>query len=452
MPKRRVRKLDAALLCIACTVLSLYAADQPPIPAAEFAARRAALRARIGNGIVVLFGTGEPAGSEAFHTFHQESNFLYLTGYDVPGARLVIAPFVSGEVSTKGSSGFTEILYIPPRDPASEVWTGPQLDPHDAATAPRLGIASVRSTKEFEKDLREFARRAGKIYTKQPDRHAAEDETAPERARLERIKRITGKNSLGSIDAELTPLRQIKSANEQALIRGAVDCTLKAHREAGRALKPGLREYQITALMKYVMEREGCTVTGFDPIVGSGPRSTILHYIRGEGGISDGDLVVLDVGGEYRDYSADITRTLPANGKFTSRQREIYEIVLAAQNAVLKAVRPGARLYGPGDSLHNIARAYLDSHGKDRKGDSLGKYFTHGIGHQVGLDVHDAEDRSQPLKEGMVIAIEPGLYLPEENIGVRIEDNVLVTRDGGEFLSGSLPRTVEAIEQWMAGN
>jgi Xaa-Pro aminopeptidase len=445
------RKLAAALLSIVCTALSLSATDQPPIPASEYAGRRAALRARIGNAMVVLFGAGEPVGSEAFHTFHQDSDFLYLTGHDVPGAMLVIAPFAVGEMSRNGKSGFTEILYIPPRDPAAEVWTGPRLDPEDPATAVRLGIGAVRSTKEFEKDLRELSRQAVKIYTKQPDRHAVEDETAQERARLERIKRITGKNSFGSIDAELTPQRQIKSANEQALIRGAVDCTLKAHREAGRALQPGLREYQVAALMKYVMEREGCTVTGFDPIVASGPRTTILHYIRGEGSIADGDVVVLDVGGEYRDYSADITRTLPANGKFTSRQREIYEVVLGAQNAVLKAVRPGARLYGPGDSLHNIARAYLDSHGKDRKGDSLGKYFTHGIGHQVGLDVHDAEDRSEPLKEGMVIAIEPGLYLPEESLGVRIEDNVLVTKDGGELLSGSLPRTVEAIEQWMAG-
>jgi Xaa-Pro aminopeptidase len=441
----------AALICLGGAFHAIYAADQPPIPLSEYAARRAALRARIGDGMAVLFGNSEPAGSEAFHTFHQESNFLYLTGHDLPGAMLLIVPFAVGGGGEKGGSGFTEILYIPPRDRAAEVWTGPQLDPDEATTAARLGIASVRSTREFATDLERLAKRVSKIYTKQPSPHAAEDESAPERARLEKLRKLTRKNNFGSIEAELTPLRQIKSANELALIRGAVDCTLKAHYEAGRALKPGLREYQVAALMKYVMEREGCTVTGFDPIVGSGPRSTILHYIRGEGSVSDGDLVVLDVGGEYRDYSADITRTLPANGKFTPRQREIYEIVLGAQNAVLNAVRPGARLYGAGDSLHNIARSYLDSHGKDQKGESLGQYFTHGIGHQVGLDVHDAEDRRGALKEGMVIAIEPGLYLPEENIGVRIEDNVLVTKDGGELLSGALPRTVEAVEQWMAG-
>src|SRR5689334_1190676 len=265
MPKaKRHKPIAAAFLTIACAALFVSAAEQPAIPMSEYAARRAALRARIGGGIVVLFGNGEPAGSEAFHSFHQESNFLYLTGYDVPGAMLLMAPFASG-----GKAGFTEILYIPPRDPAGEVWTGPQLDPDDPATAARLGVAQVRSGKEFEKDLREIARGAGKIYTRQPDRHAAEDESALERARLERIRRITGKNNFVSIDAELTPMRQVKSASEQALIRGAVDCTLKAHLEAGRALKPGLREYQIAALMKYVMEREGCTVTGFDPIVGS---------------------------------------------------------------------------------------------------------------------------------------------------------------------------------------
>ena len=136
---------------------------------------------------------------------------------------------------------------------------------------------------------------------------------------IERIRKITGKGGISSIDAELAPLRQIKSPAEQALMRGAVECTVSAHREAGRALKPGMREYQIAALMKYVMEREGCTITGFDPIVGAGPRSTILHYLRGDGTVAEGDLVVLDVGSEYRDYSADITRTLPARDRKSTR-------------------------------------------------------------------------------------------------------------------------------------
>jgi Xaa-Pro aminopeptidase len=439
-----VRKLLLAFALFSFGLPAALAANAPPIAASEYAARRAALRARIANGLVALFGNVEAEGPSAFRAFHQESSFLYLTGFDLPGAMLLMGP--------AGSAGaaYSETLYIPPRDRDNEVWTGPQLDPNDPDVARRFGFQAVRSSREFEGDLKRLAKRAGKIYTKQAEHFASEEEKAAANRMIERIRKITGKGGISSIDAELAPLRQIKSPAEQALMRGAVECTVSAHREAGRALKPGMREYQIAALMKYVMEREGCTITGFDPIVGAGPRSTILHYLRGDGTVAEGDLVVLDVGSEYRDYSADITRTLPASGKFTPRQREIYQIVLGAQEAVLNAIRPGVSMYGAGASLHNIAREYLNSHGKDLKGNTLGRYFTHGIGHQVGLDVHDVESRGDGLREGMIIAIEPGLYLPEEHIGVRIEDNVLVTRDGGILLSRDLPRTVEAIEEWLA--
>jgi Xaa-Pro aminopeptidase len=435
-------------LLLVLGVRAASAVEALAITAAEYAQRRAALRARIGNGLVALHGNVEAEGPSAFRAFHQESSFYYLTGFDKPGAMLLIGP-ADGETGS-GSANLTETLYIPPRDRDAEVWTGPQLDPSDPEVARRLGFQAVRSSKQFEDDLKRLAKRAGKIYSKQAEHFASEQEKAAANRLIERIGKATGKRGIGSIDAELTPLRQVKSPAEQALLRAAVDCTMQAHREAGRVLKPGLREYQIAALMKYVMEREGCTITGFDPIVGAGLHTTILHYLRGEAAVAEGDLVVMDVGGEYRGYSADVTRTLPASGKFTPRQREIYEIVLGAQEAVLKAVRPGVKMYGLVGSLHNIANGYLDSHGKDLQGRSLGRYFRHGIGHQVGLDVHDVEDRGTPLKEGMVIAIEPGLYLPEEKIGVRIEDNVLVTKDGGVLLSGDLPRTVDEIEKWMA--
>lgn len=453
MPKgNTTTRLLLAAVALLAGMMPARAVEAPPIAASEHAARRAALRARIGNGMVVLFGTEQAEGPSAFRAFHQESSFQYLTGFDLPGAILVMGPAETDrQGSAAGSERFTEVLYIPSRDRSEEIWTGPQLAPDDPAVAARFGFQAIRSTKEFADDVRRLARRAGKIYSKHAEHFASGDEKALAELRLQRIRKLTGKAGSGSIDAELTPLRQIKSPAEQALIRAAVDCTLLAHREAGRDLKPGLREYQVAALMKYVMEREGCTITGFDPIVAAGPRATILHSVSGEGTIADGDLVVMDVGGEYRGYSADITRTLPAGGKFTPRQREIYDIVLGAQQAVLEAIRPGVKMYGLVGSLHGIAHGYLNSHGKDQQGNSLGRYYTHGIGHQVGLDVHDAEARDSALREGMVIAIEPGLYLPEENIGVRIEDNVLVTKDGGVLLSGGLPRTVEEIEKWMAG-
>jgi Xaa-Pro aminopeptidase len=166
--------------------------------------------------------------------------------------------------------------------------------------------------------------------------------------------------------------------------------------------------------------------------------------------IMDGDVVVIDVACEYGGYAADITRTLPANGKFTPRQREIYDIVLGAQNATLAAVKPGARIHGGTDNLNAISMNYINTHGKDREGQPLGKYYIHGVSHHLGLDVHDPGKTDRPLEPGMVITIEPGIYIPEEKLGVRIEDDVLVTDTGYKILSERAPRTAEEVEAMMA--
>jgi Xaa-Pro aminopeptidase len=163
--------------------------------------------------------------------------------------------------------------------------------------------------------------------------------------------------------------------------------------------------------------------------------------------MDSGDTVVMDVGAECSDYATDITRTVPAGGKFTPRQREIYEIVLGAQKAAIAAIKPGVRFRGGAPSIEQIAMDYINAHGKDRHGEPLGKYFVHGLGHHVGLDVHDLSDNNAPLQPGMVITIEPGIYIPEENIGVRIEDIVVVTENGARNLSASLPREVDEIEK-----
>jgi Xaa-Pro aminopeptidase len=185
--------------------------------------------------------------------------------------------------------------------------------------------------------------------------------------------------------------------------------------------------------------------------VGSGLFSTVLHYNAVDKKIEAGDVIVLDVGGQYSGYAADITRTLPASGKFSARQREIYEIVLGAQKAVLAALKPGMSLGGRGDkSLQKIAYDYINSHGKDKEGKPLGRYFIHGLGHHVGLNVHDPGDANRVLEPGMVVTIEPGIYIPEENLGVRIEDMVLITADGYKLLTARLPRDPDEVERVMA--
>ena len=176
----------------------------------------------------------------------------------------------------------------------------------------------------------------------------------------------------------------------------------------------------------------------------------MLHYSGLNDLIKDGDVVVIDVGGEYGGYTADITRTLPANGKFTARQREIYDIVLGAQNAALAAVKPGVRMYGGPGSLQQIVIDYFSTHGHDREGHTLSRYYIHGVSHHLGLDVHDPGSRERPLEPGMVITVEPGIYIPEENLGVRIEDDVLVTNDGYKLLTARLPHNADEVEKAMA--
>jgi Xaa-Pro aminopeptidase len=414
-------------------------------PLGEYQARRSALRAKLGNGVAVLFGNTEDEGSESYFAFHQESNFFYLSGWAKPGAVLLVAP-----APTENHRDLPqEILFIPARNPKEEAWTGARLDPEDSSTATHTGFDAVREIGKLDEELRRYAKAYDTVYTLLPPQRASEENQAIYRSRAERLRKVFPAAKLEEIRKPMAALRQIKSADEIGKIRSAVDCSMAAHLAAGRAVAPGLAEYEIAALMKYTFERQGCTNTAFHPIIGSGPRSTVLHYTENTARMDAGSLVVLDVGAEYGDYSADITRTLPVSGTFTPRQREIYTIVLGAQRAVIAAVKPGMTLYGRGpNSLHQIAVEYLNSHGKDQHGEPLGKYFIHGIGHGIGLDVHDPIDG--PLQAGMALAIEPGLYLPEENIGVRIEDNVLVTETGSELLTERLPREPDDIERWMS--
>jgi Xaa-Pro aminopeptidase len=247
-------------------------------------------------------------------------------------------------------------------------------------------------------------------------------------------------------------MREIKSPDELALIRKAVDASIEAHFAAFKTVRPGVWEYEVAARMQYEYQRRGCEWPAYPPIVGSGFYSTVLHYDQDDHQMHSGDVVVMDVAGSYSGYASDITRTVPVNGHFTTRQLEIYNIVLGAQYAVMAAAKPGMTLERGGKhSLFDIAYHYINSHGEDLHGEPLGQYFIHGLGHSVGLNVHDPMDYARPLKAGMVITDEPGIYIPEEKIGVRIEDMLLITKDGAEVLTRRLPRTPEEIEKLMAG-
>jgi Xaa-Pro aminopeptidase len=252
----------------------------------------------------------------------------------------------------------------------------------------------------------------------------------------------------------LTSLRTYKDAGEVALLRKAVDASVAAHFAAFKAVKPNVNERDISALMQYEWTKLGCERPSYAPIVGSGLNSTVLHYAEDDNVMNAGDVVVIDAAGEYSMYAADITRTLPVNGHFSARQREIYDIVLGAQEAATAAFQSGkSMLVGSSDtSIAKVAMDYINSHGKDLHGEPLGKYFIHGLGHYIGLKVHDDGDYKVPLGPGTAFTIEPGIYIPEEKIGVRIEDDYWVDPDGKLIkLSAALPSKAEDVEKAMKG-
>ncbi|HYL68147.1 MAG TPA: Xaa-Pro peptidase family protein [Candidatus Limnocylindria bacterium] len=438
--KMRPLALRASLVLLALSLSSYLAQARFPQPKEEYQARREKLRTQV-DGPVVLFGyTSRQEGGEVA-VFFQDENFYYLSGYDEPDAALLLIPDPPDGKKLEGPS---EILYLPPRDPRRAKWEGPKLGPEDPGAAEKTGFQAVKPYANLRGDLVGLSKSYPNFYTPLATRpENGYPHLATSNAWLRDA--LPGANVL-DVTAALTAMRMVKSAGELALLQKAVDASVDAQLAAMKMLRPGLYEYQVAARMKEIHEWAGCSREAYAPIVGAGFYSTVLHYDALKNEIKDGDVVVLDVAGEYGGYAADITRTIPANGKFTLRQREIYEIVLGAQNAALAATKAGVR---PGE-LDQIARNYINSNGKDLHGNSLGQYFIHGLGHGLGLDVHDPTDYTRPLQAGMVITNEPGIYIPEENLGVRIEDDVLVTRDGYELLTRRLPRNAEEIEKIMA--
>ena len=438
---------------IVCLLAAPTAAALEKEPLERYQARRAALSSKLNDGITVVFAYEEPEGPSATLGFRQNENFYYLTGIAEPGGILVLVPRLtdrSSPHSGKAEKFPREILFLPPRDPKQERWTGPKLGPRDPDVRQRTGFQTVLSQKFFEQELLRLLPAYGVLYTVLPSGHNRGNRSF-EHDRSNRLKTLAPFAKIRDAGPEIARLRQVKSKSELALLEKAIDASMEAHREAMQAVRSGIYEYEIAALMKYVFERLGCERPAFAPIVGSGFNSTVLHYNANTRRMQAGDLVVLDVGGEHGGYAADITRTLPVSGKFTRRQREIYEIVLGAQKAAIAAIKPGVTIgRKTRNSIYRIAYDYLDSHGKDRRGEPLGKYFIHGVGHHLGLNVHDPGDVGRPLEPGMVITVEPGIYIPGENLGVRIEDVVLVTKDGARVLTEALPREADAIERAMA--
>lgn len=386
----RETRRHGVLLCVCVCLVATLAFAIEKEPPQEYRARRERLAQRIKGNVVVL----RAAPDQELVEYQQERNFYYLTGFDEPNAILLI---------DAASDPPQEFLFLPDRRPSEERWTGRKLGPGPEAEK-ITGFSKVLPTSEFDSTLNQARQRAKTVY------------------------------DLKDVENDIAYLRQVKSPTEIALLEKAIQITVKGHQAAARTISPGVMEYEVEAALEYEFRRNGAERPGFPSIVGSGPFSTILHYDKSERRMQAGDVVVIDVGAEYGGYSGDVTRTYPVSGKFSPRQREIYQIVLEAQKAAIAKVKPGAKI----SDVHQAAMAHIRSKGYE-------KYFIHGTSHHIGLEVHDVGDTSRPFEPNMVITVEPGIYIPEEQIGIRIEDDVLVTAAGYRLLS-TFPKEIAEIE------
>ena len=405
-----------------------------PVDTAAVAARRRALGARIGRGVVLVPAAHERELERDYiqdNDFRQSNTFFYLTELETQDAwLLIVAP---------GGDESETVLFLPSRNPAQERWTGLRLGP-DSLAARLSGIPRVLPTDSLDRVLRSArARASGPLYV--PLDLSTRDEP-----------RITDLAFEGEDVRNLRPivdsLRLVKDADEVSRLRKAIEITALGHIAAMQAARPGVWEYEIEAALEAAFRRNGADRVGYPSIVGSGPNSTTLHYDVSRRRTRDGDLVVVDAGAEWGQYTADVTRTFPVNGTFTRRQKAIYDLVLATQQTAYDSTRPGVTI----GQLNRVARGYMRGHSGSLCGDqTCDAYFIHGLSHWLGMDVHDVGDYGTPLRPGMVFTIEPGIYLPQESLGVRIEDDVLVTPTGAEWLSARAPRTTQEIERLMHG-
>lgn len=428
-----------------------------------FKKRRQQLMEQMDGGIAVFQSTGNM------------SDFYYLTGLHDQNAVILIIP----EEKEK------YIMFIQPTNPSRELWTGKHPGLEEAKTV--FGADAAYPINEFDKSLFRYLRGKSKVYVSFRDKELY-DKLIP------MIRSPYGSEPVPVVDPlfYIHEMRLIKDTEEIRLMRKAAEITSEALEEVMKAVEPGMFEYEVEAIIEYIFRKNGAQGPGFPSIVGSGPNSTILHYEDNNRQTQDGDLLLMDVGAEYGHYTADVTRTIPVNGRFSAKQKEIYEVVLQAQKEAIKIAAPGVGIYEINNRGVEVIKEGLYRLGLITDKDSKWQHrawLMYNISHWVGLDVHDvggrgpADGKGRRLEPGMVFTVEPGLYIREEtleylpmmlgrsgatkeeleafinavrpavrkyaNIGIRIEDDILVTESGHEILSSKAPKEIDAIEKLM---
>jgi len=427
---------------------------------AVFAARRAELMKAIGpNAVAIVRSLPERLrNGDAFHRFRQHSDVVYLTGFVEPDTTLVLRP---------GAETDRVVMFVRPRDPEMETWDGRRAGLEGAKE--RYGADAAFAASELEAKLPELVANVDEWHVGLGIDEDLDQLVARTVARLRRTEKKGKRPPRAIVDPRvaLHELRLIKRPEELAALRKASKITADAHVAAMKLGRPGVFEHELEAVINYTFRKQGGGGPGYATIVGAGENATILHYIENRCAIAEGDLVLVDAGCEYDHYTADITRTWPANGTFSPAQRDVYQIVLATQIRAIEMAQPGATL----EQIHEYCVRSL-TEGMVRLGllkgsvdeliadHSYRKFYMHGTSHWLGLDVHDAgaytqEGKSRPLAPGMVITVEPGLYIGADapdvpdalrGIGVRIEDDVAITAGAPEVLTSSCPKQIAELE------
>ncbi|MFW6140162.1 MAG: aminopeptidase P N-terminal domain-containing protein [Acidobacteriota bacterium] len=410
----------------------------------ELIHRRDTLMSEVKEGLVVLFG--EPSPIPGQH-FRQDNDFYYFTGVEETNAVVLMIP------KTKRC-----FLFLPQQTPREELFDGANLLKYPEKASQELGFTDIYPVTELDefiaryavnnglilharlqpRDTVDSARWENRIFVGRKNRLHYNDQITLDNYRIKKLKERYPALKFRDITPIIDSMRLIKSEEEIEILRRIGKISAEGVKQAMLASHPGAYEYEVEAAAMSVILKNGARNFAYPPIVGSGPNSCVMHYNKNDRQMKDGDILLMDFGGELDYMCMDISRTWPVNGKFTPEQKEVYEICLEVQKACIQAYKPGVT----SEDVQNHVKEVMKKKGIDPRG--LGG----GIGHYVGMATHDVGPRV-PLKEGMVFAIEPGLYYPEKELGIRIEDTVLITKDGCEVLTKDVPKDIHEIEELM---
>ena len=397
------------------------------------------------NSIIVLFAGNAPKKSgDENYPFTPNRNFYYFTGIDEEGPILIISK-IKGIIS--------ERLFIKEIDEERERWVGKSIRSNEAEEI--SGVKYIDYLGSFYDYLNKVFSETEEINLYlDMERDSFQDLQGISESFSEEVKKRYPFVRIKNIFPKIIPLRMVKSKEEIEEMKKAIEITIKGVESLMKNAKVGMKEYQLEAYYEFVCRSSGIKDYAFKTIAASGKNATILHYVDNNSEIKDGDLILFDLGAQHNYYNADITRTFPVNGVFSERQKEVYNAVLRVNERVIKTIKPGLEY----KELNKMATEWIAEEciklGLIKNKEEVSKYYWHSIGHSLGLDTHDIsnKDRNTIFKEGMVWTVEPGIYIEEESIGIRIEDDVLITSNGVEVLTKDMIKTVEDIEEFMKKN